>query len=127
MQFQIDVSSTAVPRAADPSPSLPGSEALDVLRQMLDVQREQLAYHKAILQAHDTTTRWRAYLSRWKEDFPGLSDACRRALPTLERSYGQLIVELTASNRLACGASSNGRASWTSRGRRPRRCSSQMH
>ena len=45
---------------------------------MLEVQREQLAYQKATLQAHDTTTRWRAFLSRWKEDFPSLSDACRQ-------------------------------------------------
>src|SRR5262249_52539613 len=91
-----NVSPTSAPRAADPSPPLGAPETLDLLRQILEVQREQLAYQKATLQAHDTATRWRAFLSRWKEDFPGLSDACRRALPSLERSYGQLVVELTS-------------------------------
>ena len=98
MQFQIDVSSTVSPRAGDPSPPAVASpETIDLLRQMLEVQREQLAYQKAALQAHDAAARWRSFLSRWKEDFPGLSDACRRALPTLERCYGQLIVELTSN------------------------------
>src|SRR5437868_11849622 len=98
MQFQIDVTSTASTRAADSSPPVPGSaETIDLLRQMLEVQREQLAYQKAALQAHDAAARWRSFLSRWKEDFPGLSDACKRALPTLERCYGQLIVELTSN------------------------------
>jgi hypothetical protein len=98
MQFQIDVSSTVAPRAADPAPPAPTSpETIDLLRQMLEVQREQLAYQKATLQAHDTAARWRSFLARWKEDFPGLSDACKKALPALERCYGQLIVELTSN------------------------------
>lgn len=97
MQFQIDVTSTSPARPADPAAGPTAPEAIDLLRQILEVQREQLTYQKAALQAHDTTSRWRNFLSRWKEDFPGLSEACRRALPTLERCYGQLIVELTGS------------------------------
>ena len=99
MQFQIDVSSTVSPRASDPSPPAVASpETIDLLRQILEVQREQLAYQKAALQAHDAAARWRSFLARWKEVFPGLSDACRKALPTLERCYGQLIDELTSIN-----------------------------
>src|SRR5260370_34933494 len=64
---------------------------------MLEVQREQLAYKKAALQMHDAAARWRSFLARWKEDFPGLSDACRKVLPILERCYGQLIVEQTSN------------------------------
>jgi hypothetical protein len=41
------------------------------------------------------TARWRAFLSRWQHEFPGLSDACRKAMPHLERCYGQLISDLT--------------------------------
>jgi hypothetical protein len=41
------------------------------------------------------TARWRAYLSRWHEEFPDLSEGCRKVLPLLERSYGRLIAELT--------------------------------
>jgi hypothetical protein len=96
MQFQIDVSSLSAARPPEPAAAPTSSEAVDLLRQILEVQREQLAYQKAALQAHDMTSRWRAFLSRWKDEFPGLSEACRRALPSLERSYGQLIVELTA-------------------------------
>src|SRR5437868_9252796 len=97
MQFQIDVSSAAPSATAAAPPPAPVPEAVDLLRQLLEVQREQLAYQKAAGQAHDQAARWRAFLARWKDDFPGLSESCRGALPALERSYGQLIVELTAS------------------------------
>jgi hypothetical protein len=41
------------------------------------------------------TARWRAYLARWQEEFPGLAEGCRKAMPHLERCYGQLITDLT--------------------------------
>ena len=28
--------------------------------------------------------RWRSYLSRWKQDFPTLSDSCRKQLESAE-------------------------------------------
>lgn len=97
MNFQIDVTSalgqtSAEPPAPAPQPS---TEVADLLRQLLDVQREQLAYARAAAAAHDTTARWRAFLSRWQNEFPELSDGCRRAMPHLERCYGQLITDLT--------------------------------
>jgi hypothetical protein len=95
MNFQIDVTSSSGPVPASPPPATPTGETVELLRQLLEVQREQLTYQKAAVQAHDTGSRWRAFLARWREEFPSLSDACRRALPALERSYGQLIVELT--------------------------------
>jgi hypothetical protein len=97
MNFQIDVTSMASSVPAEPASADPPGETVDLLRQLLEVQREQLACQKAQAQAHDMSSRWRAYLTRWKEEFPGLSEACRRALPALERSYGQLIVELTSN------------------------------
>jgi hypothetical protein len=95
MNFQVDVTSSLP--AAPPEPTSPpqSGETLEVLRQILEVQKEQLAFQKTAAQAHDMGSRWRAFLQRWKDDFPGLSEACRKALPALERSYGQLIVELT--------------------------------
>lgn len=95
MNFQIDVTSSVPPESTAAPPPPPSGETVELLRQLLDVQREQLAYQKAAAQAHDTGSRWRAFLARWREEFPSLSEACRRALPALERSYGQLIVELT--------------------------------
>jgi hypothetical protein len=59
---------------------------------MLEVQREQLTYLRA---SHDTGARWRAFLQRWQQDFPDLSNTCRKAVPLLERTYGKLIADLT--------------------------------
>src|SRR5579872_3130862 len=96
MNFQIDVSSALQVTPTEP-PAAPAAvpETVDLLRQILEVQREQLTYQRAAAAAHDTTARWRAFLSRWQQEFPGLSDGCRKAMPLLEKCYGQLITDLT--------------------------------
>lgn len=96
MNFQIDVSSAVPCPPADP-PATPAGvpETVDLLRQLLEVQREQLAHQRAAAAAHDMTARWRAFLTRWQQDFPDLGENCRKALPQLERCYGQMIHELT--------------------------------
>jgi hypothetical protein len=68
---------------------------VELLRQILEVQREQLTYQRAAAAAHDMTARWRSFLNRWQGDFPDLADGCKKALPHLERTYGQLLRELT--------------------------------
>jgi hypothetical protein len=73
---------------------LPGSETVELLRQILEAQREQLSLLRASVAAHDANSRWRAFLARWREDFPELSESCRGALSTLEKSYGALLAEL---------------------------------
>jgi hypothetical protein len=97
MNFSIDVSSSLpkAPVEPPPSPQTPAPEVVDLLRQLLEVQREQLAYQRAAAAARDHTARGRAALSRWREEFPDLSDGCRRAMPHLERCYGQMITDLT--------------------------------
>lgn len=95
MQFQFDI--TPKPPAVMPTTNNPAttpSDMTDLLRQILEVQREQLALQKQAAQAHDAGSRWRAFLARWQQDFPELPDACRTALPILERSYGGLIADL---------------------------------
>jgi hypothetical protein len=94
--FQFDVSPllTSTTPAAEPPP-VQTPETVDLLRQLLEVQREQLAQLRASAAAHDMTSRWRAFLGRWQNDFPDLGEACRKSLPTLERSYGKLIADLT--------------------------------
>ena len=96
MNFQIDVSS-AVPCPPAEPPATPSAvpETVDLLRQILEVQREQLAYQRAAAASHDMTARWRAFLSRWQQDFPDLAENCRKALPQLEHCYGQLLRDLT--------------------------------
>ena len=93
MQFQFDIAST-YPTSSEPSSSSPAPanvEMLALLRQILEVQREHLSFLRA---THDANARWRAFLARWREDFPELPESCQQALPILERSYSALISEL---------------------------------
>jgi hypothetical protein len=100
MNFQFDVSPllTSSPAPAEPPPA-PATETVDLLRQLLDVQREQLNYLRAAAAMHDTVSRWRAFLSRWQHEFPTLGEDCRKSLPLLERSYGKLIADLAEQVR----------------------------
>ncbi len=96
MNYQIDVSAAIPAVPTEPPPSAnPAAETVDLLKQLLEVQKEQLSYQRAAAAAHDVASRWRAYLSRWQQEFPGLGEACKKAMPSLERSFGKLITELT--------------------------------
>jgi len=95
MTFQFEVTPSVVFPPAERQAAAPVPETVELLRQILEVQREQLTQLRASAAAHDTGARWRAFLTRWQQDFPGLADACRKSLPQLERSYGSLIAELT--------------------------------
>lgn len=101
--MQFDVAPFAVP-AKDlprPTPSLPA----DVLRQILDVQREQLELMKASQQTlhamaeAQNQARKRSWFDRWQEEFPDLPEACRQAMPVLERAYLNLIRHLVEEVR----------------------------
>jgi hypothetical protein len=91
MNFQMDVTPTVPTDIVPPAPVESSSEVVSLLKQILEVQREQLAFLRA---AHDASSRWRAFVARWRDDFPGLASSCREAMPQLERSYGALIAEL---------------------------------
>jgi hypothetical protein len=89
MNFQFEVAQPVSPGAAN---SGPPADAVDLLRQLLSVQQEHLAFARAV---HDAGARWRTVLSRWQGDFPGLPEACKHVLPVLERAYIDLVAELT--------------------------------
>ncbi|HKI30410.1 MAG TPA: hypothetical protein VKA46_00865 [Gemmataceae bacterium] len=94
--FNFQIESSAVnPPAPQGPPAALSAEAVDLLRQLLEVQREQLNYLRSTAAAHDSGARWRAFLNRWHEEFPDLSATCRKALPVLEQTYGKLVSELT--------------------------------
>src|SRR5438270_10985454 len=93
MHFQFDVSPVASP-APESTPGT-ASEMANLLRQILEVQREQLTQLRAAAAAQDAGARWRAFVARWRQDFPDLPEACRQAVPVLERSYGKLMEDLT--------------------------------
>jgi len=97
MNFQIDATPNLSKLPTDlplPPAAATSPEVVDLLRQILEVQKEQLAYQRAAAAAHDMTSRWRSFLSRWQQDFPYLSDDCRKAMPVLEKAYGRMIAEL---------------------------------
>lgn len=93
MQFQFDMSGPGMPASQPPPADIANLGA--ILQQMLDVQRQQLAHLQTLVSAHDGAARWRAFLARWRQDFPELAETCRQAIPTLERTYSKLISELT--------------------------------
>ena len=89
MHFQFEVT----PVTPLPVPELRAADAqVDLLRQILEVQKEQL---KQLRASQDMGGRWRAFLNRWQEEFPDLATACRKALPVIERAYGKLMADLT--------------------------------
>lgn len=94
MSVPIYVTPPAVTLPPAAPPAAPDATA-ELLRQVLEVQREQLAVLKAQAAAQDPTARWRAFLARWQTDFPGIGPACREVLPAIERAYLGLIQELT--------------------------------
>lgn len=96
MNFSIDVTGGVNKPATNTPPGTAATspEVVDLLRQILEVQKEQLAYQRTAAAAHDTTSRWRSFLSRWQQEFPYLSEDCRRAMPSLEKAYGRMIAEL---------------------------------
>jgi hypothetical protein len=83
-----------LPDPAAPPPAA-GPDVADLLRQVLEGQRDQLAVLRAQAQTQDGAARWRAFLARWQTDFPDIGPACRQVLPVVERAYLGLIQELT--------------------------------
>ena len=98
MHFQFEVSSPLAASSAN-SGGLPAGSSTDLLQQMLDVQREQVQLLRQLAAAHDSGSRWKSFLSRWRDDYGELPAACKQVLPHLERAYIALIAELTESLR----------------------------
>ena len=102
MQFQFDVASMTPPARTPPSGA---SSVEELLRQILEVQREQLDHARALAAAqrehleqarahaaaHDPNARWKAVMERWEKEFPGMIEACQQALPIVERAYWGLV------------------------------------
>lgn len=82
-----------------PAGSPPTGETADLLRQLLDVQKEQLALAKAAAAAADSQTRWKNFLARWQAEFPDIGVACKDVLPVIERTYLRMIAELAGRLR----------------------------
>jgi hypothetical protein len=106
MQFQFDIASTAASPPAKPQPQpqpLTGETVPDLLRQILEVQRdqltqilevqkEQLAHSRAT--AQDNLSRWRQLLGRWQKDQPDFGGFCMKAYPLMEKAYVQMLARM---------------------------------
>jgi len=94
MHFQYLVAPPTTALPVPPSP-LVGDGHAPLLRELIDVQREQLAYLRAAHEAQNTTARWQAFLSRWADEFPGVGEGCQKAFPLIERAFLRLLDDAT--------------------------------
>ncbi len=84
------------PLLTGPAQTAPAStDVVDLLRQLVALQQEQVTLLKAQSAAHDPLSRWRALLARWTGEFPGIGGACKQVLPAIERAYLGLVREVT--------------------------------
>ena len=95
MHFQYVVTPPTPTLPIPPAVPTPTDTATELLRQLLDVQREHLGFIQTQAAGQDQVGRWRAFLARWDTEFPGLGESCRKVLPQLERAYLKMIEELT--------------------------------
>ena len=97
--MQFDVAPYAPPAGQVPRPT--SNLAADLLRQLVDLQREQLdlmkSHHQTLnaMAEAQNQARKRSWFDRWQEEFPNLPESCRQAMPILERAYLNLIATLT--------------------------------
>lgn len=80
-------------------PPGPSGASLELLQQLVELQREQNAILRANQQAADEKTRWQNFFNRWSAEYPELPGRCKSTLPILERAYLDLLKE--ATDRLA--------------------------
>jgi hypothetical protein len=96
MHFQFNVASQAASDSVTPQQVPVSTDMADILRLILETQREQVQLMRTSAASHDASGRWRAFLDRWKDDFGTLPTACKKVLPQLERAYMNLIADLAS-------------------------------
>ena len=82
-----------------PPPPTGAAEIADLLRQSIDVQKDQVHATRSLFAQQDSSQKWKAFLTRWQTDFPDIGADCKRILPTVERAYLNILREVT--DRLA--------------------------
>jgi hypothetical protein len=97
MQFQFDISTNQQPKPVPP----PGAETVpDILRQILDLQREGFTQMLEVQREHltharqvhqENLQRWKNMMGRWQKEFPDLAAECKQVYPVLERAYLSMV------------------------------------
>lgn len=95
MHFSFDVAGPTNPQPAQPVPNSVPADQLELLRQILEVQKEQLMLTRAVAIANDSGHRWRNFLAKWGEHYPDLSRSCKEVLPYLERALLEMMTDLS--------------------------------
>jgi hypothetical protein len=80
MHFQFDMSALVFPKAQ--APADPGMEPTHLLRQLVEIQQEQLGHLRALVTAQDASARWRAF----RPGGDAIFLACRKAVARRCRS-----------------------------------------
>lgn len=75
------------------------SPPADLLRELIEVQREQLSVLRQQQMAMDDRGRWRGLHARHADEFPELPGECQEVLPVLEKAYLSAVSEMTADLR----------------------------
>jgi len=94
MHFQFQVAPPNASAIPDPPALVSSNETNDLLRQLIEAQREQIGLLRAMVAVHDNTSRWRAFLARWQSDYPDVGSQCRTMMPMIERAYMGMIADL---------------------------------
>lgn len=95
MDASIIVSSPMLRLPDVPSSSTGSGETADLLRQMVELQREQIGLMRAKAAATDEKARWQNFYNRWSAEFPTLPGQCKSVLPSVERAFFELLREVT--------------------------------
>lgn len=70
-------------------------ESIGLMRQLVDLGKEQHQCLRILVGNQDQSSRWKAFLGRHAEALPNLGESCKRALPQLEKALGHMVLELT--------------------------------
>ncbi len=94
MDASIIVSSPMLRLPDPPHAGAASAETTDLLRQLVELQREQIGLMRAQQGAGDEKTRWQNFYNRWAKEFPELPGRCKGVLPGVERAYLELMREV---------------------------------
>lgn len=92
-QFIIPPQSPTLPQNTKPTPD-GGNKTSELLRELIEIQKAQLTMMQHTKE-QDNLHRWQSFLTRWSTDFPHVGEHCLQALPVLEKSFVQMVDELT--------------------------------
>ena len=95
MDASIIVSSPMVRLPEIPHSAVASIETVDILRQMVELQREQIGLMRAQQAASDDKARWQTFYNRWSAEFPELPGRCKSVLPSVERAYLELMRDVS--------------------------------